>query len=327
MITSNPVLVTGAAGFIGRRLVLDLRRSGVEVRALLRGQHDRVDLEASGAEIVRGDAADPDVMREAAAGCDAVFHLAAARGYKKLKQSEFCRINADIQAAAAKAAQANAARLVAVSSVTTMKGHPPHAAADLPHRPVADYSLSRAHCELQLHSIGKKSGLDYRVARIAERVAGPGAKDWSKVILAIQQGLYRILPSGGSIHSCDVDDVVAGLRLCASDAASSGETYVLTAREPGRILDAFRSIADELEVPFEPTIVPGWPARAYKRMGDVVFSRFRWELPYAYTAGFFAWPSHYDNAQTPERLGFAPRYSVCDALRRTVDWMRSEGHL
>ena len=85
MITSNPVLVTGAAGFIGRRLVLDLRRSGVEVRALLRGQHDRVDLEASGAEIVRGDAADPDVMREAAAGCEAAGDATPPRGQGNLR--------------------------------------------------------------------------------------------------------------------------------------------------------------------------------------------------------------------------------------------------
>ena len=52
---------------------------------------------------------------------------------------------------------------------------------------------------------------------------------------------------------------------------------------------------------------------------------FGLELPHAFTAGFHAWPSHYDTAATSERLGFAPRYDILQAVRRTVGWMRAEG--
>ena len=191
--------------------------------------------------------------------------------------------------------------------------------------PTSNYGGSRSQNEKRLHDVWRERQLDYRIARISERVAGPGAKDWKKIVQRVRDGRYRVLPRGGKVHSCDVDDVVAGLRLCGSDAAQPHETYVLVAREPAAIKDILACIADELGVAFAPSMVSGWPARAYKRIGDRVFANFGKELPYAFTAEFYAWPSCYDTAGTPERLGFAPRYDVLQAVRRTVGWMRAEG--
>src|SRR5205823_8412658 len=76
------VLVTGATGFLGRRLVWRLLDRGHTVRCLVRPSSDLKELEnglAAGQqgrlEVVRGrlDAAD-----SAAEGCDVVFHVAAA---------------------------------------------------------------------------------------------------------------------------------------------------------------------------------------------------------------------------------------------------------
>lgn len=67
------VLVTGAGGLIGRAVVADLRARGVAVTAL--------DLDGPGElpadRVVVGDAADPQTVRDALAGVDAVVHLAA----------------------------------------------------------------------------------------------------------------------------------------------------------------------------------------------------------------------------------------------------------
>jgi nucleoside-diphosphate-sugar epimerase len=65
------VLVTGAAGGIGSRLVAALRADSHRVRAL---QHRR---EVDGDEIVRGDLRDAASIARATAGVDAVIHLAA----------------------------------------------------------------------------------------------------------------------------------------------------------------------------------------------------------------------------------------------------------
>ena len=84
------VLVTGGAGFIGRRLVGRLGAAGAEVTvldAMLARVHgeDAPDPELEGARFVRGDVRDPEAWRTAAGGGgadgpDVVVHLAAETG-------------------------------------------------------------------------------------------------------------------------------------------------------------------------------------------------------------------------------------------------------
>ena len=85
------VLVTGGAGFIGRRLVARLQAAGAEVTvldAMLARVHgeDAPDPELGGARFVRGDVRDPEAWRTAARaragtdGPDVVMHLAAETG-------------------------------------------------------------------------------------------------------------------------------------------------------------------------------------------------------------------------------------------------------
>lgn len=70
------VFVTGGNGFIGAHLVAKLRARGDEVICLLRDPAKAKDLRQTGAQVVKGDITDPDSMRAAMRGADAVFHLA-----------------------------------------------------------------------------------------------------------------------------------------------------------------------------------------------------------------------------------------------------------
>ena len=76
--SSNPVvLVTGASGFLGRRVVEMLVEYGFSVRALVR-KTSRIDaLVLPGVEIVYGDVTNVDSLRQAFTGIDCVIHTAA----------------------------------------------------------------------------------------------------------------------------------------------------------------------------------------------------------------------------------------------------------
>src|SRR4051794_5558734 len=81
------VLITGGAGFIGSHLSDELLRREHKVRALdnlspqVHGaDQKRPDYLDADVELIVGDVCDPDAMRSALEGIDAVFHLAAAVG-------------------------------------------------------------------------------------------------------------------------------------------------------------------------------------------------------------------------------------------------------
>lgn len=72
------VVVTGGGGFLGSALARRLRTEGYEVRSLARGHYPLLD--GWGVQQVRGDLADPKVVRQACRGVDLVFHVAAKAG-------------------------------------------------------------------------------------------------------------------------------------------------------------------------------------------------------------------------------------------------------
>jgi nucleoside-diphosphate-sugar epimerase len=107
-------LVTGGTGLVGSHVIERLVRDGWSVRALVRS-HSRL-VETLGGECVTGDVLDADAFARAAAGCDAIFHNAAAvtpsGGWEA-----FRRTNVDGTINAIAAARASGARLVHLSSV------------------------------------------------------------------------------------------------------------------------------------------------------------------------------------------------------------------
>jgi uncharacterized protein YbjT (DUF2867 family) len=73
------ILVTGATGFIGPKIVHALRSRDLPVRALVRDPAKSSRLISWGAELATGDMTRPDSLRAAVEGCDTVVHLVSIR--------------------------------------------------------------------------------------------------------------------------------------------------------------------------------------------------------------------------------------------------------
>jgi uncharacterized protein YbjT (DUF2867 family) len=73
------ILVTGATGFIGPKVVHALRARELPVRALVRDRAKGRQLEAWGTELAEGDITRSETLRAAVEGCETVIHLVSIR--------------------------------------------------------------------------------------------------------------------------------------------------------------------------------------------------------------------------------------------------------
>jgi nucleoside-diphosphate-sugar epimerase len=115
------VFVTGASGFVGRRLLPALARSGRSVVALDRsGRLSGADA-LPGGSVCRGDLLSPATYTDALRGCDLVVHLAAATG--KASAADHHRVNAlGTEALLAACRAAGVPRVLFVSSIAVTFG-------------------------------------------------------------------------------------------------------------------------------------------------------------------------------------------------------------
>lgn len=153
------LLLTGATGLVGSRLLPRLTAAGFECRALVRKD---VDL-PSGTTAVRGDLDDPSSLSEAVDGVDAIVHLAAL--FRTPDEDAIWRANLDGTRNLITAAEAGAPNARFIMSST---GNVYNADAARPSReddscnPAAAYPASKVAAEKLLRS----SALTWAILRL-----------------------------------------------------------------------------------------------------------------------------------------------------------------
>jgi dihydroflavonol-4-reductase len=114
-------LVTGANGFLGSAVARALLADGAAVRAFVRRGSNRRNLSGLDVEIAEGDLTDRGSLHRAAAGCTAVFHVAADYRLWVADPKPMYGANVDGSVNVLDAAaEAGAARMVYTSSVAVL---------------------------------------------------------------------------------------------------------------------------------------------------------------------------------------------------------------
>jgi uncharacterized protein YbjT (DUF2867 family) len=110
------ILVTGGTGFVGPKVVHALRGEEQPVRVLARRpeKHDR--LRTWGCEVIAGDVTDPESLRRAVEGCEAVVHLVGLPPFSDPKAIERVMTQGTRDLAAA-AKDAGVSRFVLMSAL------------------------------------------------------------------------------------------------------------------------------------------------------------------------------------------------------------------
>ncbi len=111
--TKKPILVAGSTGYVGGRLIPLLLKNGYRVRAMARSLEKmgcRSWAHHPSVELIQADMMDMDSLKQAAAGCHAVFYLVHSMNARGHRFAETDRISAKNMVAAAE--HAGLARII-----------------------------------------------------------------------------------------------------------------------------------------------------------------------------------------------------------------------
>jgi dihydroflavonol-4-reductase len=225
-------LLTGATGFVGSAVARALLREGWQVRALVRQNSNRRNLQGLEIETVAGDLNDRSSLDDAVAGCEALFHVAADYRLGASRPEELYRTNVEGTRNVLNASRsAGVGRVVYTSSVATI-GIP------------ADGSPGREETPVALADM---IGHYKRSKFLAEQVARDAARAGASVVIVnpstpIGPGDVKPTPTGQMVldaaagrmpayldtglNVVHVDDVAAG-HLLAFHRGRDGERYIL----------------------------------------------------------------------------------------------------
>ncbi|MDD3028989.1 MAG: NAD-dependent epimerase/dehydratase family protein [Alphaproteobacteria bacterium] len=118
---TQTTFLTGATGFLGTAVARLLLRKGHRVRALVRPNSDRKNLEGLDLDLVEGNLTDPSSYRESLRGCYNMFHVAADYRLWVRDADAMRRVNVDgTRMLMLEALDAGVRRIVYTSSVATL---------------------------------------------------------------------------------------------------------------------------------------------------------------------------------------------------------------
>lgn len=234
---SRHALVTGATGLVGSHLVEQLAADGWTVRALVRDPRSAAWLRELGAsDFARGDVLDAPSIAGAAAGCEVIFHTAAAIIPAAATWESYRATNVGGTESVIAAARASGARLLHVSSVAVYGPQGRYRAdgqvttEDAPMPPIPEeafYARSKRESE-QLVLAAHERGEIWAAAIRPDVIYGKRDRNFIPRMATLFSRLHAFpLPGGGKntlaiINAASVAD--AAIRAAASDIAG-GRAY------------------------------------------------------------------------------------------------------
>jgi nucleoside-diphosphate-sugar epimerase len=315
------VLVTGAAGFIGRALVERFRSLGSEVRG--------IDVTETGDEAhLAADLTEPAAWKSHAEGCDLVVHTAAVVGMYSSREGYWETNVAATRHAIDAAVTAGAKRFVHLSSIVVF-GFDFQGEVDekTPVRPngvhYVDTKIASEQVVLEAHAEGE---IPCTIVRPGD-VYGPGSRPWTTEPIRLLKSKQLILPNGGrGLHSpVFVDDLVDGIVGAASTTEAEGRIFILTGAEEPTIGEFVGHYCRMLGIG-EPRTAPTRVVRELARAMDLA-ARVRGRRSEATPAAidYFTRRGSYSIARAREVLGYDPAYDLEAGMRKTEEWLRAEG--
>ena len=319
------ILVTGATGFIGRRLALRLaQEEGAQVTGASRRPELAGPLIEAGLAHQSVDMADFDSIDRALEGQEIVFNLAVASGTSSEEVSR--RVNIDaVEHLVRHAAAVGVERVIHFSSMAAYG--PPRAPImtedlALDTAQAALYGRTKALGDIRARQLGAEIGQEVSVIRPG-MVFGPRGRSWTiNLFKLVKRGVPAIFGDGtGHAQPIYVENLIDGLILAAYKPEAAGQAFnfvdqplpwrdflgyygAMCGRPPRRLPLGLARIALTLVKPFIGRAESTDALLAYYTNNSV-----------------------YPITSAEQLLGYRRRFSSEEGMAQTERWLRESGYL
>jgi dihydroflavonol-4-reductase len=325
------IFLTGATGFVGHHVAKALAADGAELRMLVRKTSNLANLEGIPGDTHLGDLSDPESLRPALSGCDAVVHVAADYRLWIRDPEAMYRANVDGTRDLLKLArEAGVKRVVYTSSVATMhfrrdglviNEDTPVSLADM----VGHYKRSKFLAEQQAIAAAQ-DGQQVIILNPTTPIGPNDAKPTptGRIFVDFLNGKFPAYMDTG-LNLVDVAEV-ARAHVSALTQGKPGHRYILGGENLTlkQILDKMSAITG---IPSPTVKIPFAVAATYAFFEEWITGRIRGREPRATLeeVRMGRKKMYASSAHAQQELGFR-LLPVNPAMKEAIDWFRAHGY-
>lgn len=323
---AQPVLVTGATGFIGRRVVAKLREAGVKTRALVLPDENVPRDWGSDVKIIRGDISDRQAVARAVAGAGTIIHLAAVVSDWG-DETLYWKYTVDGSRLVFEEALQNNSRLVLTASVIVYgdnisKGSCPEETGY--GRAFGPYSRTKQAQEKLAWEYYQNKRLRLTVVRPGN-VYGPGSGPWlHDIVDVLKTGAPGLVSGGrGNAGLAYVDNVADVLILAGVDDAAIGRVYNASDGLEVTWHQYFSDLAQMINAK-SPGSVPRFAAAIGAHVFEVLWKTFRVKKRPPLTRealNLVGSDNRFPNQRVISELDYTPQISYAEGMARTKEYI------
>jgi 2-alkyl-3-oxoalkanoate reductase len=325
------VCVTGGTGFTGAALVQRLLDMGHEVVALDKQPGIAMEsLKANGAQILLGSVTDEAIVRQSVAGCEVVFHLAAAFRELDVPDSVYKDVNVAGTRIVAQAALEAGARKLVYCSTQGVHGHIENPPGDetSPIEPADYYQQTKYEGELELPPFAAK-GLEYTIIR-PTAIYGPGDPGrFVMIYRRVKKGTFPMFGSGQTYyHPVYIDNLVDAFILVMAPGVGAGQAYIIADEEYFSLQELVSRVGRAINVDVKIPHFPIWPLIVAGHICEKACKPFRIAPPiFPRRVDWFRQVRAFRIDKAKRELGYVPKVGIDEGLRRTGEWYAREGYI
>lgn len=315
------ILVSGATGFIGKRLVKDLY-SKYDLILIVRDKNKiPKDIKA---EVIIGDIRDKELVSEAVKKANIVIHLACCYESTAKDKKEMFNVNFEsTQHLILESCKHNIEHFIYVSTFVVFGKITTHVNENSKCNPRKYdlYAQTKFMVEEMIKEIAQKEKLPFTILR-PSTVYGPEDLRLLKLFQMIKKGNFFFVGKGNNnICLLYIDDLIEVFNLILEKEMSKNQIFIIASAKPIKLYDFVNYVAEYLGVKKPNLHLPVWPlwllAILCERMGQILKIS-----PPLYRAriDFFLNQQLFDLSKAYNLLDFKPKVSLEEGVKRTIEW-------